>query len=304
MNKIADYLGLPHWPGSFAIRQFPQEARTWKQFVDEVMGVLPLGDIVNLLFDKLQTSADFQELYTKIQNWDYQKLHDNALKHPEIVDMIKRIEAMGVDVAKLWEMVKSAFGWTYRSARKTDSLKEVFDTIIGMIPVDKIHQIYFSYQNDPDIVKINAYLKSADFAAVYKILTTVEELRDLVSYLDSKDINATGIINRVVDRFGLPHWPTTFLFSDVPHKPRSWKSMVDEMLAVVPMDDILSYVMGEMQTSADLQELYKKIQGWDFDKLEENAKKHPEIVDMVQRMEAMGMDIQKAWDTIKAIFGK
>lgn len=301
LNKLADLLGLPHWPGSFMAQPYPRQNRSWRDFIDEIKAALPMEDLINLAVDKLANSPDFQELFEKISSVDYQKLHDNALKHPEIVDMITRLEAMGVDVGKIWEAIKSIFGWEYR--RSTRSLKSDLDDFLALIPVDKIKTIYHKYENDPDIKKVVAYLKSKDFAAVADILVNVDEVKDMVNYLQSKGVNIIEVINKIADHLGLPHWPGSIVARSYPRQNRAWRDFLNEVVAALPVDDLVNLGIDKLANSADFQELFEKISNLDYQKLHDNALKHPEIVDMITRLEAMGVDIKKVWEAIKAIFG-
>lgn len=301
LNKIADLLGQPHYPGSYVVK-FSHETRTWRQFIDAVLAVIPKDKLLAVVMDKMMNSEDFQEMYSKIAEVDYQKLHDNALKHPEIVDMITRLNAMGVDTKKIWEAIKGIFGWEYFSRRQSRSLRDDMDELLALIPKEKIVQIYMKYREDPDIKKVVAYLKSSDFAAVAHIVAGVPEVQEMVTYLEGKGLKVVETLNKIADLLGLPHWPGSLVHS-WPRQARTWRQFIDEVLAVLPMKDIEALLVDKLMNSADFQELYQKISDLDYNKLHDNALKHPEIVDMLKRLNAMGVDTKKIWQAIKDLFG-
>lgn len=304
LNKLADRLGLPHWT-----RYTPytlRESRSWRDFLDEAKKLVDTDKVVALVIDKLANSASFQELYEKIASVDYQKLHDNALQHPKIVEMIERLSNMGVDVKKVWEFVQSFFGWNYaaygfKATRVSRSLASDLDDFLALIPKEDFIALYHKYENDADIKKIVAYLKSADFAKVVDIVKNVAEIRDLVNYVESQGVPVIEFLNKLADKLGLSHWsrytPYTLRAS------RSWRDFIEEAKKLVDTNKVIALVIDKLANSVEVQTLYEKVASVDYQKLHDNALAHPEIADLVQRLNDMGVDVKSAWELVKSFFG-
>ncbi|GLV46527.1 uncharacterized protein CBL_20852 [Carabus blaptoides fortunei] len=258
-----------------------------------------------LVIDKLANSPDFQALYEKIASADYQSLHDNALKHPEIADMIARLNGpethrLGVDTKKVWEAIKSFFGWQYRSFN-IRSLASDLDDFLALIPKDDFVALYHKYENDEDVKKIVAYLKSDDFAKVAHIVAQVPEIRDLVAYLEGNNVPIIEFLNKLADRLGLPHW-TKYTAYTV-KSTRSWRDFLEEAKKLIDLDQVMALVIDKLANSPDFQALYEKIASADYQSLHDNALKHPEIADMIARLNGLGVDTKKVWEAIKSFFG-
>lgn len=181
------------------------------------------------------------------------------------------------------------------------SLHDDLNDITSLIPVSKIKEIAVKYQNDPDIASIIEYLKSPDFAAVAKTITGSPECRDLIKYLHSKYINILDPINYIADLLGLPHLDLTDL--DNSRMKRSLRNFLDEIKAVLPIDDIAAVVLDKLTNSEDFQELYAKIAAVDYQKLKDDALSRPEIVDLIQRLKNIGVDVDNLWELVKSVFG-
>lgn len=74
--------------------------------------MLPLTDFMILFFDKMDNSEDFQNLMTRIQSTDFQKIIDFVENSPEILALIDKLENLGFDVDTIIDFIKSFFGWS------------------------------------------------------------------------------------------------------------------------------------------------------------------------------------------------
>lgn len=183
------------------------------------------------------------------------------------------------------------------------NLKQDLDDFAALIPVDQIKNIYLKYQNDPDIIKVVAYLKSNDFAKVTDIVAHSPDAQDFVNFLESKGVPAIDSLNKLADLLGLPHWPSRVLARPYPLRNRSWQDFVQEVAAVIPVEELTNLAVDKLANSEDFGEMFEKIANCDYQRIHDAALSHPEIVDMLERAKAMGLDVDKIWETIKSLFG-
>lgn len=120
LNKYLTDAGLPVDIINAIIVELIDEAKctasgtgtgSLRSFLDEIEAALPVDELKKLLEDKLQNSADFQELYNKISS---QKAHDlvNEIRAlAEVQEIIARLKELGVKVDEIANKVCSFLGW-------------------------------------------------------------------------------------------------------------------------------------------------------------------------------------------------
>lgn len=303
INRLADRLGLPHWP-TYAV-QHGRQTRSIRDFINEAKALLPMDKLLALAMDKLANSEDFQDLYIKISEMDGNKIHDDALSHPEIVDLITRANAIGLDTKKVWQTLQVIFGWDSRVRRaSTFTLRDDIHDYLALFDHEAFKAWWKKYENDAEvqaeITKIRAYLRSEKFAAIAHIIAHNDQIQGLVKYINDEGLPIIEYINKLADRLGLPHWPASRAVS---FSTFSLQGAIDDIVALIPINEIIGLTMEKLANSESFQNLYIYISEMDGNKLHDDALTHPEIVELVEKAKAAGIDTEKIWNTVKSIFG-
>lgn len=93
----------------------PDKGSSLRPFLDEVESILPVDKLVDLLFDKLQNSVDFQELYLKESSQKMYEWLEFIRSLDEIVILTQDLRDMGVKVDETFATIYSFFGWKIKN---------------------------------------------------------------------------------------------------------------------------------------------------------------------------------------------
>nr|ABV44704.1 PpMVP1 [Phlebotomus papatasi] len=80
-------------------------------FVNDALALLPKDKLVALFEEKLQTSPEFKALYEKLTSAEFNTLAQNFLNSKEVQGYFQTLKEHGVDVVKVFQLVKEFFGW-------------------------------------------------------------------------------------------------------------------------------------------------------------------------------------------------
>nr|CAD7418004.1 unnamed protein product [Timema cristinae] len=108
LNTINDFFGLPHVEPK--TRSLPSK-RTVREFLDAVLAVLPIDDLIALFKEKQQSSPDFAAFVVRISSPEFHAFVDRMYNSTEVQAMIDKLESYGVDVDKVIKIAQSLLGW-------------------------------------------------------------------------------------------------------------------------------------------------------------------------------------------------
>lgn len=154
--------------------------------------------------------------------------------------------------------------------RDPSPLAKDLQDFVDLIPQDKITQIAVRYYIfDSEVKEVVAYLKDKEFTSVWNQVFAYEDTKRLIAYLEANDVPAKKHINEVGLFFGLPDVQRGLRFNKASEvKGKGFKNMVDEILLLIPQQKIGDLFNEKMDNSAAFQDLYKKISGADFEKID------------------------------------
>lgn len=89
----------------------PDEEGSLRPLLDEIENIIPVDDLLALLVDKLQSSADFQALYVKVSSEDTHELVDTVLGLDQVEDLLQKLRDFDVKVDEVLEVVYGFLGW-------------------------------------------------------------------------------------------------------------------------------------------------------------------------------------------------
>lgn len=182
------------------------------------------------------------------------------------------------------------------------SFREDLDDILALLPVEKMRQIAQDYYHtDPEIQEIVAYLKGNEAKKIFAEITEMKEVKEFIDFLGSQGLDT----ERFTSLDNLLRLPS---YSPDPEKasmPRSGglKGLLADIKACLPQAEIRNALVRKLTNSPSFAAIYKKIQDFDFIKLEEYANQSKEIANLVERIKSYGIDVEKVVKQLAALFG-
>lgn len=79
--------------------------------VEEVKNLLPIDDIKELFYDKLENSEEFQEFFGKISSEKAYNLVEEIRKLDEVQRIAAVLLEYGIDLGKVLDFIYGLFGW-------------------------------------------------------------------------------------------------------------------------------------------------------------------------------------------------
>lgn len=120
-------------------------------------------------------------------------------------------------------------------------LLEAFQELSDILHLKEARAATEKYQNDPEILKILAYLSSDNFKAAVKVLNESKELVGLIKWVDGEGVKIIAYITGLAAKYG---WDVSSIKPTINIEGHSWESMVDEILGIVGphLDDAVLHV--------------------------------------------------------------
>ncbi|XP_071442838.1 uncharacterized protein [Hetaerina americana] len=300
INMIHDIFGLPH-VNPPSLRHLGQ-SRTLVDMINEILAVLPLQEMEDFYNNKLKDDPDFQALIAKLKAPEFAQLVAEVKAMPEYQNMLSLLKSHGIDVEAIQEVIDHFFGWGFRSARAASHLDDLFKEFMSLIPIDKILGIVASHlQNDPEVQEAFAYLKSDEFQKIVMAVDNSDAFMDVMAYVYNAGIDIYSYINMIHDIFGLPHVNPPSL-RHLGHS-RTLVDMINEILAVLPLQEMEDFYNNKLKDDPDFQALIAKLKAPEFAQLVAEVKAMPEYQNMLSLLKSHGIDVEAIQEVIDHFFG-
>nr|CAD7411473.1 unnamed protein product [Timema cristinae] len=185
--------------------------------------------------------------------------------------------------------------------KSTRTLNDDLQDFIALIPVDQIEAIALDYiSNDAEVQAVLEYLQSDDFRAIVEEVNASQEAIDLYDYLYKSGIDIYTFVNNINDLLGLPHVePKT---RSLPSK-RTFRAFLDEVEAVLPIDDLIALFKEKQQSSPDFAAFVDRISSPEFHTFVDNIYNSDGIKDLIVRFKSLGVDVDRIIKIAKELLG-
>ncbi|XP_049814342.1 uncharacterized protein LOC126260919 isoform X6 [Schistocerca nitens] len=318
LNTIHDFLGIP--PISKPASRMRRSSRSLKSMLDEILAILPVDELKALYNEKLQTSPDFAELINRLSSDEFHQLVLRVLELDAVQDLIQMLRDAGIDVDAIMDFIRNLFGWADSSSLKlrpiiavkkiqrfpakksSRNLQDDLNDFLALIPVDEIVNIVLNYvANDAEVQAALQYLMSDEFESIVVYVDQQPELYDLLNFLESSGLDPYGFLNTIHDFLGIP--PISKPASRMRRSSRSLKSMLDEILAILPVDELKALYNEKLQTSPDFAELINRLSSDEFHQLVLRVLELDAVQNLIQMLRDAGIDVDAIMDFFRKIFG-
>ncbi|KAK9679671.1 Insect allergen related repeat, nitrile-specifier detoxification [Popillia japonica] len=178
------------------------------------------------------------------------------------------------------------------------SLQEDLQQIVDLIPVDEIREIARRYnENDAEFQQVVAYLQGEEWAALVAAARDNETWQRFKVFMEANGIDIEGLLDAIRDIIANAR------VAQKTNGQRSIRDFVDEVRAIIPLDEILVTLNNLLTNSADFQEFYAAISGEESRQLVDDVSALPEVQRIAQVLRDMGINVDGALEFIFGLLG-
>ena len=171
---------------------------------------------------------------------------------------------------------------------------------LKLIPIDKIKEIVLDYVlNDPEVQSLLAYAQSEDFKNLVLRVEAIPGYIDFINYLEDSGVHAYAYINSIHEIVGLPPLERQFLL----RRGTGLRGMIDDIISILPLDDLRALFDEKLATSPDFQNLVKRVQSPEFQALLDQLRNDPEYQNVLKDLKSRGIDVDKVIELLRSLFG-
>ncbi|XP_055608939.1 protein G12-like [Uranotaenia lowii] len=185
------------------------------------------------------------------------------------------------------------------------SLQSDLDEFVQLLPFEKIVNIALKYfLIDAEVKAAVEYILGPEFGTIWDQVFSLREVLDILDYLQDAGIDAYGAINDLADLIGVNHVePSRPGVVSRTVSTRGLNALIDEVLSVLPKDELLALFEQKLQTSAEFKAFFEKIQSTEFKNLVEFFNNSAKLQSLFQKLREHGVDVDKIIELIKGFFG-
>uniref|UniRef100_A0A182N8T4 Protein G12 n=1 Tax=Anopheles dirus TaxID=7168 RepID=A0A182N8T4_9DIPT len=184
------------------------------------------------------------------------------------------------------------------------ALTDDFDDFVELLPLDDLLTLALRYLvNDKEVQQVMLYLQGDEFAAVWDQFFALPAVRDLLNYLEEAGVPAYDSLNAVADFFGLAPLKPTVRSSFHLVRSGGLNGLLEEAVALLPLDELEALFEKKLQTSAEFKALFEKMQNFDHKQLRDLFEKSPEVQGMMRKLRDLGVDVDHIVQVVKDFFG-
>nr|XP_019562176.2 uncharacterized protein LOC109430558 [Aedes albopictus] len=315
------------------IRNLNLTTRGLNGLVDDILALLPQDEIILLFFDKLETSNDFSYFFEQIGSGDFENVLNMLQSSQQLRTLLWRLQRHGFDIPGWIQQIQGYFSFssfyelqsimkflaviafaataaalistTSGDEPSPRSLQDDFNEFVELLPFDEIVDVSINYLlNDKDVQQALQYLYGPEFSSIWDQVFALKEVRDVLDYLELAGVEAYAFFNDIAALLGLGQIkPAAKISLPPPAGTRGLNDFVDDLLALLPKDELFALFEHKLETSAEFRAFFETVKSTDFQKLLEFANSSTELKSLFQKLRDHGVDVDKFFDLIKGFFG-
>ncbi|XP_053687122.1 protein G12-like [Sabethes cyaneus] len=183
------------------------------------------------------------------------------------------------------------------------TLQEDFDDFVALLPFEDIVAVAMRYfLTDKEVQAAVQYITGPEFAAVWDQVFALKEVLDILDYLEEAGVRAYDAVNELADLIGVkPVKPSLMIRQAV--SIRGLNDLIEEVLALLPKEELLALFEQKMETSAEFKAFFEKLQSTEFQSLVDFANNSSELQSLFDKLREHGVDVDQFFELVKGFFG-
>nr|6XRX_A Chain A, Maltose/maltodextrin-binding periplasmic protein, Mosquito protein AZ1 [synthetic construct] len=180
------------------------------------------------------------------------------------------------------------------------ALKDDFQEFVDLVPVDKLVNVALQYLvSDKEFKEFFGYLQGEEFSAVWDQFFALNEVKDVLNYLEAADLAVYDALNTVADFLGLHHVKPTV------HTLRTGglTGFFDETVALLPLDKFEALFEEKLKTSPEFKAFFEKLRNLDYQKFVDFHNNSKEVQGFLQKLRSYGLDVDGFFNLVAGFFG-
>ncbi|KAG8238497.1 hypothetical protein J437_LFUL018276 [Ladona fulva] len=271
--------------------------------VKEVLSVLPIQDIRDWYNNVCFPDPSFQDFLARIRSAEFQSLVNKITTSQEYQDLTAILRSQGIDVDEIEKVIKDFFNGTYKMSPR--SLKSLVDQFIAFIPESEVIDILIRYYLfNADVKRVVDYLKGEEFRNLVIKLEGLQELKDFLAYVNGKGVDIYTAINKILDLLNIPPvGPAKLVRHLHPSTQSGLTDMINEILGVLPVQDIINWFHSTCEPDPDFQELMARLRGDEFKVIVNAVSSDPAYATMRAGLKSLDVDVDAVEKFLNDTFG-
>ncbi|XP_055608935.1 protein G12-like isoform X2 [Uranotaenia lowii] len=165
---------------------------------------------------------------------------------------------------------------------------------IDLVPFDDVHSLMqYYYHYDPEVESAFDYVSSEDYSQIKVEIMKLNEVRDFRRYLDGIGFSVEVVWKELTERFQVDD-----IFAEPDDSIRSLNltthglnGMVDDILALLPQDEIILLFFDKLETSNDFSYFFEQIGSGEFENVLNMLQSSQQLRTLLWRLQRHGFDI-------------
>ena len=306
-DLITTILGL-HFPNQ------PTLVRANNELMEDLkdfLALVPTSDVLDIAVDYIFNDADVQKAAIYVMTNDFKELATAAEQNNEFRNFVNYLDESGLPAAEYLNEVNSFLNLPelvpsklIRSLRSGGGVRGMLDSIEAALPKEEIEVLYeLKMKNSPAFKRLVDRLSSEDFQDIVNDLAANVDFQNLGYEAEKFGIDLDAIVDFFAKVFGItiPKIPRPNL--RFPREVRSLEDDLKEFVALLPMKRIRGIVVKYVLTDKEVKDAVVYIRSPAFAELIKDLHKIPEYHDLLESLEASGLNVYSYIEKIHKLFG-
>lgn len=173
----------------------------------------------------------------------------------------------------------------------TYNLESDLKDFFKLIPTYELLQLYRSFSNEKYVMNAFAYFKTDDIKSAIHALLNLEEIANVIQFMDSEQVPLLRVLNETVSRLGYEWWQTDAL--NASETNLIMHDFLEDATRLTYSLQVGNEFISKYLNSDVFRELVDKIKEVDTAKLQSSAVKLPIVQKVAIRLALLKVDIKE-----------
>ncbi|XP_023246877.1 uncharacterized protein LOC106636262 [Copidosoma floridanum] len=302
VNKFNELLGVDPIAALFRMRS-SRISGGLTGFINDLKALLPVDGIKRLCNEKIANVPEFAKLMKSLESQEAYDRFKKLLSNPNVVEVLEKFRAKGVDINAVLEFVGSIFNFkfpTYPVPMISKSLMEHFNDFYERLKREEMVSLFYEYvARDADVHMTFEYLRSQEFKAKFESIESTPEFKEHLDFFESFNIPAYEFVREFkkfleIDYTIGPHYfyyPIT----------GGLRGLLKDLKELVPFYTIRKIYHEKFESAPEFAEFMKKLLSEDYHHIVAKLLSNKDIRELISKAEDRGVDFEAVRQYFRSI---